>query len=251
MGNAVEIFTPGGQLAALIGNISGQPWGGAGYTIPVDTYGIWARRAGLWLMDAPDVIYSMYAERVFTSASKASQGAGITALTAVLDETLPFGNLVVPSGRVIVPYVDFYSASLVLPTANGGFSVSALSVKLLFSFFASLNGAGAAAYAYLTGPVSTGMNTWSAVKFRCTWTATFTSFNWSSASTYQLTRNLGLRIFNHSVHALPSVAEVSFAVNPASIAGRDPEGGGSDPGGGSGTDTGGAGGDTGGGGGVA
>lgn len=209
----IDVFGTDGALQARLGDISGQPWGGSGYTLPEGTFGLWGKRDGVWIKGITQVFYAVSEDtgaRTISLNTLTDQAPQVT-LTAAF----PFGAVNAPQGRMVTLEVFFYKGTI--SAASFVRSLVLTKVELL----ASLNGAAESVHDNLYGPSTVGTNTWSAVKARLTCGSTILEGQSRSWTSYRLL--YAIRMFSHEVNAATTKSETVAALGEA-VQGREGEG---------------------------
>lgn len=234
-----------GDITTVFGHLGGLKWGGSAYTIPEGTYGVWADRNGSWFTAYTIMSYANFGEQDFTSTGFNPATNNIVSVRISQIEEFPFGTLNVPAGRIIVPEVKVYSASLDI---NAPVSVSSTSGSLRTATLRATVSSILGDYPYLPGhPNGVDAVDYVGVGITLVWDFTFAAFNWNASATYTLTRHIGIQLWAHEVNAPTTISHDDIDVfdagsTPADFGGgtppeTDPVAG--DPGGGSGQNNGG------------
>lgn len=249
----IHIYDHDGNLVARLGDISGQPWGGSAYTLPDGTFGLWGKRDGIWIKAMTQMFYANAASsglitRSFTEDPLTASADYIFRIG--VEETLPFGTIEVPQGRMVSLEVFLHTISqFEWHRTPGGPAWLNLKEKTLESVTlrASLNGGGVSSYDFLSGPSGPGQNSYTSVSVRMVFAGSedgsAVSSNWDGI---RINYFRTIRMFGHEVNESPTWAHYTHSKTQTSDSpeGRQAEGTGGDPGGGAGTDDGGYGGGT-------
>lgn len=240
-----DVFDTSGDLRVRMGDISGRPWGGAGFVIPEGTFGLWTDREGAWLRGNVTMFYANSRSAPKTGSTGTTEAAGTHLLKITLDETFPFGSIIVPAGRVVT--MEYFLHSLTGNiTGTGVTAFTGIRMNQL-RLRASRAGGAVSDFDNLLGP-TTGTVTYSSVALRMLYHLGYSVDQSNVTLNWSVTRVASIRMFAHEVHADTTISFISEAVvTGGSVSGVEKGNivgdSGSDPGGGSGTDNTTAGGD--------
>lgn len=242
----INIYDDAGILVMRIGDISGMPWGGtADFPLPAGTFGVWSKRGGLWAKAYVAMFYANSSDSGLITHTFANETGNSIAYDFQVDETLPFGTIRVPRGRIVT--LEFIPHHILLewhdpvPGPDGTWAATTDTKLKRVELRASLNGGAVAAYNYLSGPsAGSGDNTYASVVLRVTYVGKISGA--FTVNGLRVRRIASLRMFSHEVNTAPSYSVVGrtagTVLDGSSLSGSD-----ADQGGGSGTESGGYGGD--------
>jgi hypothetical protein len=245
-----DLYGEDGSLVLRAGDITGMVWGGSGFTLPPQTYGIWAKRDGVWIKGMPQVFYANATNQtVSVAASIPANPTGVAQIS--VDETFPFITVLVPQGRMVT-WEDFlYYMSVTLTSAVG--VTNPLIVNWTFvttKFLAVRNQDGSLlTWNYMTGPPTVGTNRFDNIVLRRLINIQISGTDTAPSSwVFSVQRISAIRMFSHEVNQPTSLSGALQAWTASATTIQYSSSGESrDAGGGSGLDLGGYGGLSGGG----
>lgn len=237
-----------GGSSLIIGHIGGQRWGGRKFTLPYGTQGIWGVREGVWLKAYTITSYANH-KSVVINGGPHNGGGTVTHVLVRIEEALPFGEVSVPSGRIIVPTVSIYELSFTTNQLSPQWISTTWFQQLTF-IRARADGGELTLFPFLPGhPDGTSSIRYSDVRIITTVdiNGSMASGSWNTNSTWTLSYVRGIHLAAYEVNLDPTATSVyGFSAFTSGSAqpgpGGDPEGpevgdpggggGGSDPDGG-------------------
>lgn len=235
----INVYDDAGTLVMRIGDISGMPWGGtAAFPLPSGTFGVWSKRDGLWAKAYVAMFYANSSDSGFVTQTFLQEGTQNQGYDFQVDETMPFGTIKVPRGRIVtLEFIPHHFTFEFLTLGDVWTALTETKLKRV-ELRASLNAGGVAMYNYLSGPsAGSGENTYTSIVLRVTYVGKIGAV----MKGLRVRRIASLRMFAHEVNSAPSYSVVGRTAD-AALAGREFEGSDTDQGGGAGTETGGYGG---------
>jgi hypothetical protein len=215
----IDVYGTDGSLVVRLGDIGGMIWGGSNFVLPEGTFGLWGKRDGLWDKGTVQMFYANGSNLSITF-SVVEPNPGNVLNTAGLfqvdiDETFPFGSIIVPGGRMVTweDFLYFGLVSVVSTDLPGALSVAVNASSIANTkFLASKDGGTLSVWNYLSGPDGTkDLTTYTNIRLRRRYLIQ-TSLNRASGINQNITWTLTvrrvstLRLFSHEANAAPNLA---------------------------------------------